>query len=504
MASEIRVNKIENRSGLGTVTFADTGVDLAGIVTATTFSGSGASLTALPAGNLTGTVADARISTLTASKLSGALPAISAASLTNVPAANVVGVHTSLTVTNATTTGTAVVGGGVTISESGIEASGIGITCASINETFIGGRRNLIINGSHQIAQRGTAAVTVNTSALYRCVDRYKSDIDGSSGGDWSHAQSTDVPSGQGFINSSKITVVTQASQPSSEGNRHQLYYQAEKQDVTYLEWGTSSAKTCTLSFWVKSSVAGIYALWFQHYSSGGSKYYFTNYTINATNTWEKKSITLTGSTSGGNVSGTSAVGFRIEWGLGYGSDAETGTLNEWTTSGTVRAASNTVYLPENSGATFYLTGCQFEVGSQATPFEHRSFGEELSLCQRYYYQNTSYGTVAQQDGGETVNTSGFGGITMYSATYGRSPFIYHPVMMRATPTVTFYSASNAAGGADSKLSIYSGGTGWDNVNTNTAEGTNFHMGFKITTNDNFSAGYTYLMGGQFSCDAEL
>ena len=140
MASEIRVNKIENRSGLGTVTFADTGVDLAGIVTATTFSGSGASLTALPAASLTGTVADARFP--------ATLPAISAANLTNVPAANVVGVHTSLTVTNATTTGSAVVGGGVTISESGIEASGIGITCANINGTQIGGRRNIWINGA--------------------------------------------------------------------------------------------------------------------------------------------------------------------------------------------------------------------------------------------------------------------------------------------------------------------------------------------------------------------
>ena len=102
MTSEIRVNKIENRSGLGTVTFADTGVDLAGIVTATTFSGSGASLTALPAGNLTGTVADARISTLTASKLSGALPAISAANLTNVPAANLTGTLPALTAANLT------------------------------------------------------------------------------------------------------------------------------------------------------------------------------------------------------------------------------------------------------------------------------------------------------------------------------------------------------------------------------------------------------------------
>ena len=144
------------------------------------------------------------------------------------------------------------------------------------------------------------------------------------------------------------------------------------------------------------------------------------------------------------------------------------------------------------------------EVGPEATAFEHRSFAEELALCQRYYYQNTSYGTVAQTNSGETVNTAGFGGITMYSANSGRSPFIYHPVSMRATPTVTFFSASNAAGGADNKLSVYSGGTGWDNVNTNTAEGTTVHMGFKITTTDSFTAGDTLLMGGQFSCDAEI
>ena len=436
MASEIRVNKIENRSGLGTVTFADTGVDLAGIVTATTFSGSGASLTNVP---------DSALSAVTASKLSGALPAISAANLTNVPAANVVGVHTSLTVTNATTTGTAVVGGGVTISESGIEASGIGITCANINGTQIGGRRNLIINGSHQVAQRGTAAVTVTTSAGFRWVDRWKTDIDGSGGGDFSHAQSTDVPSGQGFINSSKITTVTQASQPASEGNRHQLYYQAERQDVSYLEWGTSAAKTCTLSFWVKASVAGIYPLWFQHYSSGGSKYYYTNYTINATNTWEKKSIALTGSTSGGNVSSSASVGFRIEWGLGYGSNAETGTLNEWTTSDTIRTASNTVYLPENAGATWYLTGCQFEVGSQATPFEHRSFGEELSLCQRYYYRHAT--------GEDTSSDYSIATFSTYQADdiFG---MVDLPVTMRSNPSIdqvtgTSYYKVYRDGGSD-------------------------------------------------------
>ena len=289
--------------------------------------------------------------------------------------------------------------------------------------------RNLIINGDHRISQRGTAAVTVTTSAQYRCVDRFKSDIDGSGGGDFSHAQSTDVPAGQGFTHSSKITTVTQASQPSGTSNRHQLYTMLEKQDVAHLEWGTSAAKTCTLSFWVKSSVAGIYPLWFQHYSSGGTKYYFTNYTINATNTWEKKSITLTGSTSGGNVSGTNAIGFRIEWNLGTSSGNETGTLNEWTTSGTIRAASGSVYLPENAGATWYLTGCQFEVGSVMTPFEHRSFAEELVRCQRYCYR---LGGLSKQ-----YQAVGTGFIGHNGSTDTGKVVVHLPTTMRTNPSVS-------------------------------------------------------------------
>ena len=247
--------------------------------------------------------------------------------------------------------------------------------------------RNLIINGAMQVAQRGTSAVTVTTSAGYRTVDRFKTDIDGSGGGDFSHAQSTDVPAGQGFQYSSKFTTVTQASQPTSEGNRHQLYNLLEEQDVFHLEWGTSNAKTCTLSFWVKGSVTGTYGFIFGHYGSGGTYYYYTNYTINSANTWEKKTITVTGPTVGGNNDGGNSFGLRVEWILGVGSDAETGTLNEWTTSSTMRTAANTVYLPETSGATLYITGVQLEVGDTATPFEHRSYSDEIQRCHRYYYK---------------------------------------------------------------------------------------------------------------------
>ena len=297
---------------------------------------------------------------------------------------------------------------------------------SSLNDSYIGGRRNMIINGDQRISQRGTAAVTVTTSAQYRCVDRFKSDIDGSGGGDFSHAQSTDVPAGQGFTHSSKITTVTQASQPSGTSNRHQLYTMLEKQDVAHLEWGTSNAKTCTLSFWVKSSVAGTYILWIKFYGAADYHYY-TNYTINSADTWEKKVITITGHTSGGNVSGTVDQGLLIEWNLGTSSGNETGTLNEWTTTAAIRAASGSVYLPENSGATWYLTGVQFEVGSVMTPFEHCSYAEELARCQRYFYR-LSYDQAANR----SIQTGFF-----YNTTNIMLGSVSHPVEMRAAPTLT-------------------------------------------------------------------
>ena len=374
MASEIRVDNITSLSGVGTITPSATGVEIAGITTVSTLKAT------------TGIVTTLTTNTLTAN------------STTKVGSGVTLSPDGDVFVTGVTTSTTVKVGGGVTISESGIEASGIGITVANINGGAVSGRRNMIINGDQRIAQRNTTAKLVTTDAEYRCVDRFKTDIDGSSGGNWFHGQTgagtsitADVPTGQGFTHSSKITVNASVSQPSGTDNRHQFYTMLEKQDVAHLEWGTSAAKTCTLSFWVKSSVAGTYILWFKFYGATAYHYY-TNYTIDSANTWEKKVITLTGHTSGGNVSGTlTDQGFLIEWNLGTSSGNETGTLNEWTTSGDIRAASGSVYLPENSGATWYVTGCQFEIGSQATAFEHRSAGEELALCQRYYFKTSGY-----------------------------------------------------------------------------------------------------------------
>ena len=404
MASEIRVDNITSLSGVGTITPSATGVEIAGITTVSTLKAT------------TGIVTTLTTNTLTAN------------STTKVGSGVTLSPDGDVFVTGVTTSTTVKVGGGVTISESGIEASGIGITVANINGGAISGRRNMIINGDQRIAQRGTTAKLATTTASYKCVDRFKTDIDGSGGGNFFHGQTgagssitADVPTGQGFTHSSKITVNTSVSQPSGTENRHQFYTMLEKQDVTHLEWGTSAAKTCTLSFWVKSSVTGTYILWFKFY--GATDYhYYTNYTIDSANTWEKKVITLTGHTSGGNASATIDQGFLIEWNLGVSSGNETGTLNEWTTSGDIRAAAGSVYLPENAGATWYITGVQFEIGSQATAFEHRSFGEESALCQRYYF------------GG-----AGYTGNSYFGANYhsgNQMITIPHPVIMRTTPTV--------------------------------------------------------------------
>jgi len=381
------------------------------------------------------------------------------------------------------------------------------INTTSVNGGQLGNRR-ININGEQTISQRGTSFSFAHdgTTAGYT-TDRYYLHTTSTDEFDCTVSQDSTVPDGQGFSKSLKLLTGT-AEGGVGSGERIEFQHMLEGQDLQSLAYGSSAAKKIVISFWVRSSVTGTFGFSIYRNESAGGRIVNKPYTISSANTWEKKTLSIDGDTVRA-ITNDNASRARLVWPLLAGTDFTSGgSQSSYTAyaSGSYSGGHAQNGVGTTAGATWYITGVQLEVNSSgvATDFEHRSFGQELALCQRYYYQNTSYGTVAQTNSGETVNTSGFGGITMYSTTSGRSPFIYHPVSMRATPTVTFFSASNAAGGADNKLSVYSGGTGWDNVNTNTAEGTTVHMGFKITTNDSFTAGDTLLMGGQFSCSAEL
>ena len=390
MTSEIRVNKIENRSGLGTVTFADTGVDLAGIVTATTFSGSGASLTDLPAASLTGTVADARLTTVSSSKLSGALPALDGSALTGVASTDNIRTNTDATfLKGVNVSGIATVGSAVTISESGIDASGIGITCANINGTQIGGRRNLIMNGAMVVAQRGTADTT---SSGFQTVDRFEANQYGVT---QSPSQSqTDVASGttpytEGFRKAYKLTNGNQGTVSNDAFIRFKTTLEA--QDIANSGWNyVSSSSFITLSFWIKSSVAQNFYGRLQTEDGTARNFPFETGSL-AADTWTKVVKTIPGSSSPAlQFDQDVNTGLILEIVPWYGSDY-TGSvsLDTWATysdrTPDYGAAMDDWYLTNN--ATLEITGVQLEVGSQATPFEHRSYGEELALCQRYYQQ---------------------------------------------------------------------------------------------------------------------
>ena len=417
MASEIRVNKIENRSGLGTVTFADTGVDLAGIVTATTFSGSGASLTNIP---------DSALSSVTASKLTGALPAISGANLTGIAATDnvrtgildVAGVSTFRNTMN--------VGAAVTISESGIEASGIGITVANINGTQVGGRRNVIINGAMQVSQRGTSFSTVANNEI--TLDRFGL-IHPYGSSQMSISQSTDSP--DGFSKSYKLDVNTVDSSIGS-GQYVVIRHRIEAQNLQQLAFGTSAAKPISLSFYVRSNKTGTFAINIQQIDNS-SKQVSAPYTISSANTWERKTFTFAGDTSGV-INDDNGTGLTVIWWISAGSTYNSGTSRStFTTHADADAAVGcNVNILDSTDNNFYLTGVQLEVGSQATDFEHRSHGEEERLCQRYYFrQSAEHQYMRYACHGQTPSANG-------------AQYVYQlPVRMRATPTLGYSQLSD-------------------------------------------------------------
>ena len=328
--------------------------------------------------------------------------------------------------------GIVTVGAAVTITESGIEASGIGITCANINGGSIGGRRNLIINGAMMVAQRGTSSSTNN---VYGTVDRMKfrsGDNDEIATRSQITLSSSDTgPYQKGFRKAYRIQNGNQTSGAGS-ADWQQFQYTVEAQDIANSGWDyTNSNSFITLSFWIRSSVGQRFYGYIESYDGTGQRYSFAidGGSALSANTWRFVSIKIPGN-SNLQFDSNNGQGLDIKFVTFYGTDYTDNSysMNNWAAQATV----NPNYMVDydstwytTNDATWDMTGIQLEVGPEATSFEHRSFGEELALCQRYYYrmQNGSSGSYW------------VGHVTSYGGN-NNMLMIFLPVCMRDNPTL--------------------------------------------------------------------
>jgi len=330
--------------------------------------------------------------------------------------------------------------------------------------------RNRIINGAMVIDQY-KAGAAFGTSVNGYAMDRwaiYQSVTGKLNGGQNYNSVTPPV----GFTN--YLGVQSQSAYSISSTDYYIIQQSIEGFNTADLGWGTANAKTVTLSFWVQSSLTGTFGGVFQNATPNRS-YPFT-YTISSANTWEYKTITVAGDTSG-TWNTTNVVGIQIRFGLGIGSTFS-GTAGSWSGNNYFSATGATSVVGTN-GATFYITGVQLEVGTQATSFEYRQYGTELALCQRYYYQHAR-GANQNIGVGCYYNSSTFVG------------FVQFPVTMRTAPSLVSSNTSgdfvfyrNDAGDTfDTFTGINEPSTTSANIrNTTQASGTAGQAGLTITAN---------------------
>ena len=278
------------------------------------------------------------------------------------------------------------------------------------------GFKNRIINGAMMINQRGFSG-NITTSAEYT-LDRWRGE--GSVSNKFTVSQSSTAPAG--FINSALIT--SSAATTLGAGDYYIYYQSIEGLNCADLAWGTASAAAVTLSFWVRSSLTGTFGGALNN--SDTSRSYPFTYTISAANTWEQKSVTIAGDTTGTWLT-TNGRGIIVRLGLGVGS-TYSGTAGAWAGS-TYFSATGATSVVGTNGATFYITGVQLEKGSTATSFDYRPYGTELALCQRYYQFGSQFNGVA------TSAVTGIAGTVAFKTT------------MRAIPTIGLTGVYNITDG---------------------------------------------------------
>lgn len=289
--------------------------------------------------------------------------------------------------------------------------------------TQLAGNRNKIINGAMMIDQRNAgAAVTVSGDSTY-CVDRFAG-FRSSPVNNFTLQQSSTAPSG--FINSLVATMGTGVS-PGTAGYA-MVAQRIEGANIADLNLGTSNASPFILSFWVRCSVSGTFGVAFRNGTATAT--YCATYTINATNTWEYKTISVPAITAG-TWATNNTEGLAVCWDLGVGT-TYSATAGQLTTGANYFGVTGTTKLAATTGATFYITGVQLEKGATATPFENRLYGTELALCQRYYQKMSS------------LLVAGYVGTAAGTYYSGSTSFL---VEMRATPTLSLSGFVNSNSG---------------------------------------------------------
>jgi len=283
------------------------------------------------------------------------------------------------------------------------------------------GRKNLIINGAMQVAQRGTSATSGpnGTGEGYTTLDRWHNSMNHGTAAT-TFSQSTDAPSGFGY--SLKYEVTTAQSTLSSS-EFWILSHRLEGQHLQSIGKGTSDAKQLTLSFWVKATKTGTNNV--ELFDVDNSRLTTKQFTVNTSNTWEHKTLVFDADTTGAFDNNTSRS-FQVQWWISAGTNWTSGSVTSWASEVAANRAPSQVNNLDTIGNVFQITGVQLEVGKNATEFEHRSYGEELALCQRYFQKigNINFHTWSH----DIADTTGM----------RLSPWSWPGGPMRVSPTLSF------------------------------------------------------------------
>jgi len=333
--------------------------------------------------------------------------------------------------------------------------------------------KNIIINGDMSIAQRGTSVSGI-TATGYNTCDRWRVGL--TTLGTWTQSQDTDVPTGQGFAKSLKMDCTTADGSPGTN-DVLQINYKMEGQQLQYLKKGTSSAESTTLSFWIKATKTGTNIV--ELFDLDNSRQISKSYTVSSSDTWEKKTITFDGDTSGA-FGNDNAASLQLDFFFGAGSNYTSGTLNtSWNSNTTANRAVGQVNHADSTSNNIYITGVQLEAGTTASEFEFLPYDVNQRRCYRYYYVHA---TGSEED-------IGVGGYYSGSHLFVNISFL---VPMRSAPTAdetsgTNYYILNRNGGSDSFNDFAGGGSASKheiNLYNNTqASGTAGQVGYARTSN---------------------